>query len=370
MWQCPIHPAAFTVPWVVGMAYSGFFYRYGQGVAIACLALAGLTACADRESVAFRLNKPFAAARPPVAKAPVPADPAPRTAEQDGPVQLSPQVETGAAEPQAEEKNADRLAFLDWFGDAADRARVKNPVAELRKSRAVTAAMTPPDTSNRPRLLSPVVVSDGSRLVPTYNEVLPDPSANEALPDPSAVQAPPLRGSDITGSVNPRAPAAKNPPASEPADDPVRKQLLKADERLRKTRQANRRHQAEIAPETTSRPHVPERDNPIRMQIGPAGAVFGQEELAQLRQLAQLHRQTGRKIRIHGVARGTAGSRNTSARRVRRLHSHAGRALAALVRFGVDRSHVVISTAEQRTAGIDNGAESMPDRDRLEFSLE
>jgi hypothetical protein len=190
------------------------------------------------------------------------------------------------------------------------------------------------------------LIGENSRLVPTYRDGLPDPAglpAPQSAALPPSGELPPLRGADITGSIAPSQNAV--PATSDSTGDPET---------------ANPAHPSGL----------PDRDNPLRLHVAANGAVQDKDELAVLKDIAELHRKTGRKIHIHGVSRGLAGDADTSLERVRRLHRHTGRAIAVLVRFGVSRDDISTSTAEQRMTGVYLGASRPGDRDRLEFSLQ
>ena len=334
------------------------------GVLLACGFVLALGGCADRDSLVHRV-KNYDANRTAQnqTKTPAPAEKpeqrtdapdvqqAPGSKPQSGPVQLSQPEGDGVVQSRAPKPVPvdDRLAFLDWFGNSADPAKVKDPVSELRKARAITAGMTPPPETQTPRAGHGLVVSDNSRLVPTYRDGLPNP---DGLPRPEGTvpELPQLRGADITGSVTPR----KQPGSRKAPDKPEQ-------------RHANVDPSAapSVSPQET-----PSRDNPIRLHVGLNGGAFDGDDTAVLKDIAVLHLKSGRKIHIHGVSRGPAGNSETSIDRVRRLHKHTNRAIAVLAQFGVKAADISTSTAEQRMTGTYIGTGRPKDRDRLELSLQ
>ena len=352
----------------------------GCVVVLGCL-LASIAGCSDRESLAYRVQNYDGSETPQTPRAadagqqdPVPEEVRPQVAPPgSGPVQLSrPESAETVARPHAGDPE-NRFAFIDWFGNSANPAKVKDPVKELRKARKITAAMAEqPESRQTPKAQQPFTVSENSRLVPTYTDGLPDPGGTLPVPDG---EVPQLRGADITGSVTPpEKPASRTTPAS--TDDPVKAQLLKVDERLRQTgtrlRSENERH-ASADPEavTSINPqHLPDQGNPVRLHVALNGGRFDEDDLAVLKNLAAIHRKTGRKIHIHGVSRGPAGDSETSIKRVRRLHGHIKRAIVALRRMGVKQNAISTSTAEQRMTGMYFGSERPGDRDRLELSFQ
>ena len=336
-----------------------------------------LAACADRESLVHRVKNydanrtqqasaehPPAEAPDDTVQAPVPAENPPAS----GPVQLSRPETTDqsvARAPQSEPTD-DRLAFLDWFGNSADPAKVKDPVEELRKARAITAGMSQQPEPRLPNKPQALVVSENSRLVPTYREALPDPNQKRKRPVADQLQ---LRGADgdiVTGSVTPR-----EEPASRDRD-PVKEQLLQVDRQMRQTRNGRTTETKRVAnaEPNSAAPHIPSRDNPLRLHIGLNGGAFDGDDTAALKNIAILHLRTGRKIHIHGVSRGMAGDSDTRTRRVLRLHKHATRAIAVLTQYGVNAANISTSTAEQRMTGVYLGDSRPEDRDRLEISLQ
>ncbi len=349
------------------------------GLALAGILAATLAACADRDSLVHRV-KNYDAGRTKQTQAVAAPQTQPEVPDQigiaqdkapSGPVQLSQPTtdEVDRANAPEPETADNRLAFLDWFGDSADPARVKDPVAELRKARAHTAGMPQPPKSQSPSSQQAFMISENSRLVPTFRDGLPNP--NGTLPEPESEQ-PVLRGADITGSVTPRTkPAPKDVTTDKTAEptDPAKDRLLQIGKQLRKTDQ--RYASADPDAVTATGPQgVPTRDNPVRLHVALTGAAFDDEDTAALKQIAALHRKTGRKIHIHGVSRGMAGDSETSITRVRRLHKYSKRAIAILARYGVNAADVSTSTAEQRTTGVYFGTSRPQDRDRLEFSLQ
>lgn len=343
----------------------------------AAVVAVALTACADRDSLVHRVKnydpnrtKQASVEQPPSetvddtveTQALAEAPPA------SGPVQLSRPETTDTDHPRAPhtEKADDRLAFLDWFGNSADPAKVKDPVEELRKARAITAGMKQPPEPQLPNQPQALVVSDNSRLVPTYKDALPDPNQQRKAPATDQLQ---LRGADadiVTGSVTPREePASRN-------RDPVKEQLLQVDRQMRQTRAERTTETKRVAradPDAATT-HIPSRDNPLRLHIGLNGGAFDGDDTAALKNIAVLHLKTGRKIHIHGVSRGMAGDSDTRTKRVRRLHKHAKRAIAVLAQYGVNAANISTSTAEQRMTGVYLGDSRPQDRDRLEISLQ
>lgn len=348
------------------------------GPVLAGILAVTLSACADRDSLVHRVKnydagrtKQTQAVAAPETQPEAPDQPSTaQTMVPSGPVQLSqPTVDEleRANVPQPETAD-NRLAFLDWFGDSADPARVKDPVSELRKARAHTAGMPQQPKTQSPSSQQAFMISDNSRLVPTFRDGLSNPDGT--LPAPESEQ-PELRGADITGSVTPRRkPAPKDTVTEKTAEptDPAKDRLRQIGNQLRNTNQ--RYASADPDAVTVASPQgVPTRDNPVRLHVALTGAGFDDEDTAALKQIAVLHRKTGRKIHIHGVSRGMAGDSETSIKRVRRLHKHTKRAIAVLARYGVNAANVSTSTAEQRTTGVYFGASRPQDRDRLEFSL-
>ena len=322
-------------------ALPGCLAKRLSGLLLIAAFAASLTACADRDSLVHRV-KNYDANRTTQAPAEPPQETSP-PADQlqvsdntptSGPVQLSRPLTDGENQvrtPQAEPTD-DRLAFLDWFGNSADPAKVKDPVAELRKARAITAGMTPQPEAQSPSKRQAFVVSENSRLVPTYSDALPNPNEKQQAPATEQLQ---LRGADIvTGSVTPR-----EEPASRDRD-PAKEQLLQVDRQMRQTRGEQTTPNKRLAnadpdaavPVVT--PYVPGPDNPLRLHIGLNGGAFDGDDTAALKNIAVLHLKTGRKIHIHGVSRGMAGDSDTRTKRVRRLHKHSKRAIAVLTQYG------------------------------------
>ncbi len=347
---------------------------------LGCLAVA-FTGCADQDSLAYRVqnydggqnpgNQSVAEAGP---QDPVLEDTHPQDASDvSGPVQLRQPEENDTAQRPHPKEPENRFAFLDWFGNSANRAKVKDPVTELRKARAITAAMGhQPNSQQSPEKRQAFMIGEDSRLVPTYIDGLPDPGGEQPAPDG---QLPQLRGADITGSVTPPTePATLSTTVS--ADDPAGGELLRIDERLRQADEkltSGGEVYASVDPGSirAARPqHLPDRDNPVRLHVGLNGPAFDKDDLAVLKSIAAMHRKSGRNVHIHGVSRGPAGDSDTSIKRVKRLHKHTERAIAALARFGVQRGAISTSTAEQRMTGVYFGTERPTDRDRLELSFQ
>ena len=342
-----------------------------------------VSACADRDSLVYRVRE---AGVQTAQNTPNPDSTAETETAQNqvsqaqpptGPVRLGQPLEAPSAGPQnqhpASEEPEDRFAFLDWFGDAANAARVKNPAAELRKARAITAGMEEQSEPNAPATTSrPLIVTENSRLMPTYADGLPRPGGE---PPDAAENSPLLRGANVTGSVTlPEEPVEK--PTVRDAKDPVKEQLLKMNERLRQAKQKRKAPQVRHAnadPDTVTsvRPvQIPDRHNPIRIQLSTNHDGFDQGELEILKNVAELHWKTGRAIHIHGVSRGHAGTSDTRIERIQRLRRHTERAIGALARIGVDPDDITTSAAEQRMTGGSSRSARVADRDRLEFSLQ
>lgn len=271
-----------------------------------------------------------------------------------------------------------RMAFLEWFGSSADRARVHSPTDELRKSREFTSGQEPPsELAAGPQALDqPFAISNNSRLVPTYSDGLPGVEHANKAPGPlEAGQV------DITGSVTARQqsdqirPLAvkKTPVATEPTA-PVKHDATapEAEMTLREPAKTPVQRQASVdaAPEPDTGVDLPSRDNPVRLHIERGVPRFNEQEQKVLAGLAALQVKTGLNVHIRGIARGISGDRQRSTMRVKRLHAHANRAIAVLAHHGVPRSRITITTAEQRMTGIDLGSFSTADEDRLDFSLE
>lgn len=298
--------------------------------------------------------------------APATANHPTQSVEEQGPMKLArPEVaDAPAPVPGETTQTENRYAFLDWFGNAAERAKVRNSAAVLRQSRDLTATLgTDVAVADRQTTIR---IGENSRLVPTYEEGLPEPQGQE----------PALRPSDITGSVT-RTPARReaeeSPPRTQtsPGDEfaDLERRLTEARRKLEKPK-TTRTVVASRAPSPEpSAPALPDGSNPLLMQLEPGRHGFNSSELAALKRLAGQQVRSGRKLHIRAVARGRAGDAETSLERVRRLKGHTRTALAALRHYGVDPRNVETSSAEQRVAGNTSDTETLADRDRLEFSF-
>ena len=312
--------------------------------------------CADRRSMVYQVHTPTDTSPP--------AKQSPQVSETDqGPINLARPEVSDTPAPGQPLPNEGRYVFLDWFGSAAERARVQNSAAVLRQSRELSAQLgTDVDAGHR---RSTVVIGENARLVPTYEDGLPEPDGVE----------PALRPADITGSVTPalerREEAVAPPAASEPRRDGFAELEARLNEARRKLKQPRTRT-AEThtqAPSEPSAPTLPDASNPLLMQIEPGRHGFNSSELATLEKLAGQQARSGRTLHIRAVSRGPAGDSRASLERVRRLNGHTRTAIAALRHYGVDPRDVETSSAEQRVAGNAPDAEALADRDRLEFSF-
>ncbi len=323
------------------------------------LALFLAAGCADRSSIAYRVQnyeKPATAqardARPPDTPTDVATKPT-------GPVRLNQprQVDVSARNTGAEPES--RFAFLDWFGKSANAARVQNSAAELRKSRDVTASMQAPTETSHPARHQPVTIGEDARLVVTFNSALPRP-AGEAVE---------LRGADITGSVSqPQVEGPKQEPVSQ--DDAVKRELLRVEKQLLSAQTRSKETQVRSASTDSVQEVLPSKNNPVRMQLSTGHIAFDRDELEVLKALAAQHFRTGRVLHVRAVTRGRSGDAGTSINRIRRLNGHTKRAILALSGYGVDPHRIGTSTAEQRTTSVVFGTSRRADRDRLEFSFE
>ena len=337
-------------------------------VALAAILLA--VGCADRNAIVHEIKNYDSGQTVRNEQRQEPPQTAPQEAAHDpaGPMQLTRKPAPPTEQPERPGASTEnRYAFLDWFGASADKARVRNSAAVLRQARTVTAAMPenakqPPDAPPR----APVSVGDDSRLKVTFNDDLPSPHGQNLV----------LRGADITGSVTQKRPETA-PAVRTERDAAVAAELKKAERRLELSRSKTARTEQRTAlsdpqAETTydATPALPDRDNPVRLELSSKQRIFGKKDLAVLREIAQLHLQSGRKLHIRAVARGNPGGRDDSMRRVKRLNRHIDRAMEALGAYGVEPHLISSSMAEQRTAGTGSDGLELADRDRLELSFD
>jgi len=352
-------------------------YRQVAATAVLGLSILLIAGCAEHDATAYRADE----AMPQPQASPVQEN-TQATVTNSGPMNLQPPDSTiiadvsGAPEspapvqPASVRNDSSRLAFLEWFGSAADRARVNSPTDELRKSRDFTINQEQPSkaTAQTPSPQQPFAISNNSRLVPTYKDGLPGveqsirttASLDRGNADVTGSVSVPVKPVEATSDSNSVKPAAKNVQAPQ---SPVESNDQTAEQR-----------QAATVPdpvgETPAALSLPDRNNPIRLHISRNVPGFSSQEKVVLTKLAALQVKTGLSIHIHGVARGISGDPRKSGERVRRLHRHAKRAIAVLAVNGVSRSRITITTAEQRITGIDLGSFSTADEDRLDFSLE
>ena len=323
------------------------------------LALFLAAGCADRNSIAYRVQNYEEPAKVQSKDARQPGTPTNGATKPTGPVRLNQprQIDVSARNTRAEPES--RFAFLDWFGKSANAARVQNSAAELRKSRDVTASMQVPTETSQPARYQPVTIGEDSRLVVTFNSALPRPAGD-------AVE---LRGADITGSVSQtQVEDPKQEPVSQ--DDAVKRELLQVEKRLLSAQTRGKETQVRSASTESVQEFLPSKDNPVRMQLSTGHSAFDHEELETLKVLAAQHFRTGRILHVRAVTRGRSGDTGTSINRIRRLNGHTKRAILALSGYGVDPHKIGTSTAEQRTTGVVFGTSRRADRDRLEFSFE
>lgn len=323
------------------------------------LALFLAAGCADRNSIAHRVqnyDEPATAQSKDAKQADTSTD---RATTPAGPVRLSPPQQMEISARTTRTKPESRFAFLDWFGKSANAARVQNSAAELRKSRDVTASMQAPAEISQPARHQPVTIGEDARLVVTFNSTLPRP-AGEAVE---------LRGAEITGSISEsKAEAPKQEPVSQ--DDAVKRELLQVEKRLLSAQTRGKETQVRSASTDSVQDVLPTKGNPVRMQLSTGHISFDNDELEILKALAAQHFRSGRVLHVRAVTRGRSGDAGTSINRIRRLNGHTKRAILALSGYGVDPHKVETSTAEQRTTGVVFGASRRADRDRLEFSFE
>lgn len=377
--------------------WSGVFHR-AMATAVLGLSIVVITGCAKREAAVYQEEVEVQTPAPAMLAAPADGNihAAPKPA---GPIDLKPSSAVQVTHPSNVPETSsslhaidvpdpsERLAFLEWFGSAADRARVRYPTDALRMSREVTVQHLPEPGAEAATAPPPFAISNNSRLVPTYGDGLP---GLDQAPEPQAASD--HERDDITGSFAQQpqtaqaAAAAKQEPATaavepqaatasvtatvktQPAKAGV--QLLPVQPRAEATQQAHAAVEPEPADEAPVQIHLPDRTNPFRLHIDREVSGFNQRDRSLLEDLAALHAKTGLNVHIRGVTRGVSGDGRKSVERVRRLHGHANRAIAVLGRHGVPRSRITISTAEQRMTGIDFGTFSTADEDRLELSLE
>lgn len=389
--------------------FNGYFatqwqdaYRTVLATAVLGLSILLIAGCAEHDTTVYRTDDPMPQAQEPGPMATPVQEPSQATVSNAGPMTLGLQGSADMAglpakpespapvEPATVRNDPSRLAFLEWFGSAADRARVNSPTDELRKSRAFTAGQeqSPEVTARVPAPQQAFTISNNSRLVPTYADGLPERERTNGPLAPAE-----LAGANITGSVSvptktaavdpaiKRQPAAAKPQAKRDeaasANNAAREVSKNAESPLpavENSRKAAEQRQAAVDPgpvdEIPAPISVPDRNNPIRLHIQRGMPGFNQQEQSVLADLAALQVKTGLNVHIRGVARGISGDTRKSGVRVRRLHGHAKRAIAVLAHHGVPRSKVTITTAEQRMTGIDLGTFSTADEDRLDFSLE
>ncbi|MGI9414928.1 MAG: hypothetical protein ACR2PM_14735 [Hyphomicrobiales bacterium] len=340
--------------------------------------LAALGACAGNGPLTHATGETASAAPRSAAETPVVTKAVAQRPEQtraEGPMQIhaprdghgDAQITNAALEP-----DGDRMAFVGWFGAAAEPARAPSPVVELRKARAVTAKQKRPSTKDGERRM--FSEDENGRLLPS----------TMALPEPDGVKpaASRTRNAAPVTPVNHTAPAetekprlttgSLRPPAEKPdkakgKQDAVVRHLREMEKKLTAVRNGTDTPATVIASASAA---GPTRQSPLRIHMVRGRSEFNAREREALQSLAGHQRDSGRKLHILGVARGRAGGTRESRERVRRLHGHADRAAVYLARQGVPRSRIDVATSEQRMTGIDFGPSGGEDMDRLEFYLD